>query len=433
LKALILNGASDLRDTAGVVEDAFARQLSARGYAVVRHDLASLAIPECKGDFGCWTVTPGVCVQAGPHRDVARDLIQSDLVVWLTPLTFGGYSSALKRQLDHCIPLITPWFTTLEGETHHEPRYERFPDVLAVGFVERKEPEAARVFERLVSRNALNMHTRHFLSPVITRAELADAEAHVGSWLDELRTSSPPHVDGEPLDLSPRQDLPAERPRSALLVVGSPRGSASVSAAIAKHLATLLAERGVLVTTEHIHGRPPRTNLELDDPGGRREADLLALATPLYVDSLPAPVTALFETLARSRCLAASSRPRFLAILNCGFPESVHNDTALAICRQFAGQAKLNWIGGLGIGGGGMFAGKPLAQLGGRAQGLARALALTADAVAQGRVVPDEARRLVGKLPIPSWLYRFFGDWGFRQEAKKHGVRARIGARPYAA
>jgi len=418
---------------ATAVEAALVSQLSARGYAVACHDLTSLTIPDCKGDFGCWTATPGICVQPGPHCDVARDLIRSDLVVWLTPVTFGGYSSALKRLLDHCVPLITPWFTTVQSETHHEPRYERFPDVLAIGLAEQKEPESIRVFERLVRRNALNMHTRHFLSPVIGRDELPDVEARAASWLDSLAASFAPQVGGEPLDLSPRMDLPAEKPKSALLLVGSPRGSASVSASLAEHLGLLLAERGIAVTTEHIDSRSTRTDLGIHDPGGLRQADLLVLTTPLYVDSLPAPVTAFLETLAQQRALATPSRARFLAIVNCGFPEAVHNDTALAICRQFASDAGLAWVGGLGLGAGGMFAGKPLAQLGGRARALTQALSLTADAVADGRVVPEEARRLIAKLPIPRWLYRFFGDWGFRQEAKKHGVRSRIGARPYAA
>jgi hypothetical protein len=78
-----------------------------------------------------------------------------------------------------------------------------------------------------------------------------------------------------------------------------------------------------------------------------------------------------------------------------------------------------------------MLAGKPLAELGGRAHSVTRALALTADAIAQGGVVPEEARRLVGKLPIPGWLYRFMADWGFRQAARRHGARSRVGARPY--
>jgi multimeric flavodoxin WrbA len=109
MKALILNGAVALRDMADAVDAALAPRLGALGYEIARRDLAALEVPHCNGDFGCWTLTPGVCVQRGPHRDVARDMIQSDLVVWLTPVTFGGYSSALKRHLDHCIPLISPW------------------------------------------------------------------------------------------------------------------------------------------------------------------------------------------------------------------------------------------------------------------------------------------------------------------------------------
>jgi NAD(P)H-dependent FMN reductase len=433
MKALILNGAAALRDMGRAVEAALVPELAARGYAVAGHDLTSLGIPECKGDFGCWMVTPGVCVQPGPHRDIARDIIRSDLVAWLTPVTFGGYSSALKRQLDHCIPLISPRFTTVDGETHHEPRYERFPSVLAVGLMERTEATAVRVFERLVRRNVLNMYAPHFGSSVLTRGEVPQLASRVATWLDALSTSQPPRAAAAPLELDARHDLPLAAPRRALLLVGSPRGSDSVSAALAAHLALLLAERGLKVGTEWVHGCL-RSDPELRALGaGLREADVVALATPLYVDSLPGPVTEALEILARGRSAAAASRPRFLAMVNCGFPEAVHTDTALAICRLFAEQAGFDWIGGLGLGGGGMLAGKPLAELGGRARPVTRALALTANAIAQGRVVPEEAQRLVRSLPIPAWLYRLIGDWGFRRAAKKHGTRARQRDRPYAA
>lgn len=433
MKALVLNGAVALRGMAQAVDDALTPHLEARGYAVARHDLTSLEIPDCRGDFGCWTVTPGVCVHAGPHRDVARDLIRSDLAVWLTPVTFGGYSSAFKRQLDHCIPLISPRFTTVDGETHHETRYERFPSVLAVGLMERRDVEAGRVFERLVQRNVLNMYAPHFGCPVLTRSELPPLASRVSRWLDELATSPSPPVRAEPLDLRAREDLPEEAPRRALLLVGSPRGDASVSATILVHLATLLAERGLSVTTERIHGGSPG-DPELRGLEGRvAEADVVVLATPLYVDSLPGPVTAALEILARQRESGSSSRPRFLALVNCGFPEAVHNDTALAICRLFAKQAHLEWIGGLGIGGGGMLAGRPLAEQGARARTVTRALALAAEAIARGRVVPEEARALVAKPPIPRWLYRAIASWGFRQEARRYGTLARQGARPYAA
>jgi len=433
VKALILNGANALWERAGTVDAALAARLSARGYDITRYDLAAFEIPECKGDFGCWTVTPGVCVQPGPHRQVARDFIQSGLVVWLTPVTFGGYSSVLKRQLDHCVPLISPHFATVDGETHHEPRYEFFPSVLAVGLLEEPDPPAARVFERLVRRNVLNMHAPHFASPVLTRAELPELSARVGRWLDELSASRRPSTAAEPLELGVRPDLPVAPPRRALLLVGSPRGSASTSAGIASHLEGLLREQGLTVSTAWIH-KSLREDPELRSLAGEvRGADVVVLVTPLYVDSLPAAVTEALEVLARQGASGVSARPRFSAIVNCGFPEAVHTDTALAICRLWSRDAELDWIGGLGIGAGGMLAGKPLAELGGRARIVTRALSLSASAIARGGIIPEEAQRLARTLTVPTWLYRFFGEWGFRQEAKKHGTRARLGDRPYAA
>jgi hypothetical protein len=309
----------------------------------------------------------------------------------------------------------------------------RFPSVLAVGLMDRLDAAATHVFERLVRRNVLNMYAPRFASPVLTRQKMPRLATWVASWLDDLAASAPPRAAAEPLDLAARPDLPRLTPRRALVLVGSPRGNASVSAALATHLGALLSERGLAVTTASIH-KSLRT-----DPGllglaaAVKEADVVALASPLYVDSLPGPVIEAFEVLARERAAAVSSRPRFLAMVNCGFPEAVHTDTALAICRLFAEEAGLEWIGGLGIGGGGMLAGKPLGELGGRARAVTRALALTANAVAQGRIVPEDAQKLVRTPSIPAWLYRFFADRSFSQEAKKYGTRGRIGDRPYAA
>jgi NAD(P)H-dependent FMN reductase len=430
MKALILNGAVASRDMADAAEAALSPELSARGYQIARHDLTALDVPDCKGDFGCWTVTPGICVQPGPHRDVVRDIVRSDLVVSLTPITFGGYSSALKRQLDHCIPLISPWFTKVDGETHHLPRYERFPAWLTVGLLELAQPAAAAVFERLVRRNVLNIHAPKFASPCLTREELPRLPLLAARWLDDLESSERPRAAAEPLDLSARPGLPVAPAKRALLLVGSPRGGVSVSGAIAAHLGALLKDRGLLVTTERIQGCL-REDAELHRLAAAFwDADVVALATPLYVDSLPGPVTRALEVLAERRAALGPPRPRFLAIVNSGFPEAVHNDTALAICRLFAAAAALDWVGGLAIGGGGMLAGKPLAQGGGRAARVVRALASTADAIAAGLPIPPQAQRV--EVPLPAWLYRFLADLTFRQEGRKRGTLSRMGARPYA-
>ncbi|MCK4899409.1 MAG: hypothetical protein KAS38_11555 [Anaerolineales bacterium] len=63
-----------------------------------------------------------------------------DLMVYLTPITFGGYSSALKRMVDHQIQNVLPFFARVSSETHHRKRYKKYPDLLAVGWMD--EPDA---------------------------------------------------------------------------------------------------------------------------------------------------------------------------------------------------------------------------------------------------------------------------------------------------
>ncbi len=183
-------------------------------------DLTALEVPDCKGDFGRWTVTPGVCVQAGQHREVAREFIQSGVAVWISPVTFGGYSSALKRHLDHFLPLIPPWFKDIGGETHHPARYARRPRLLVLCVAASGDPAATAVFERVVRRNAMNLHVP------VAFAVMSDGDR---PRLEALVRAGAPTVVADPLDLDPVPGLAAVRPRRALLLVGSPRGDVSAS------------------------------------------------------------------------------------------------------------------------------------------------------------------------------------------------------------
>jgi hypothetical protein len=73
-------------------------------------------------------------------------------------------------------------------------------------------------------------------------------------------------------------------------------------------------------------------------------ADLVVLAFPLYVDTLPAPVIALLESLTARRAVLPPST-RFAALVNCGFPErtttrmpwrSAPNFPARLVCAGWA-------------------------------------------------------------------------------------------------
>jgi len=160
-------------------------------------------------------------------------------------------------------------------------------------------------------------------------------------------------------------------------------------------------------------------------------SDLVLLAFPLYVDSLPAPVIEVLERIALHRH-GKITQQRFAAIANCGFPEAHYNATALAICATFAQQAGFKWAGSLALGAGeGLVHGVPLNEMDGRSTPLKQALNLAADALAKGQAIPKTAQKLWDKSFIPGWLYRSMGRFGWKQQSKKYGAEKMLKRQPY--
>jgi hypothetical protein len=162
------------------------------------------------------------------------------------------------------------------------------------------------------------------------------------------------------------------------------------------------------------------------------DADLVTLAFPLYVDSLPAPVISTLEKIAIYRNSTQVKHPQlFIAMANCGFPESQHNKTALAICEIFANQTGFNWGGSLSLGGGGIVDGGEISTLGGRVAYIKKSLDLTAQSLIKGEIIPDQAKLLMSKPMIPTWLYRLIGSLGWFAQARNFGVLNQLRRKPY--
>jgi len=158
------------------------------------------------------------------------------------------------------------------------------------------------------------------------------------------------------------------------------------------------------------------------------EADAVAIVAPLYVDSVPAELTAALERLVKAR----PRRPgRLCAVVNCGFAEPLQNDVALDIYRLFARDAGLQWAGGLAIGGGGMFGGKPLKEQGGKARHVTTAFDQAIAALDAGQDIPESATTGIRTQAIPAWAYFSVANLGMLIGAAKNGNLFKIGARPY--
>jgi len=215
--------------------------------------------------------------------------------------------------------------------------------------------------------------------------------------------------------------------KNALLLVGSPKGERSTSASLGAYLMDRLGERGIDTSRVYLaRGGPGEGGLAETVYG----ADLVVLAFPLYVDSQPRLVARAMEEIYSRRNPAAKGG--LLAVVNCGFPEALHADTALAICRQFARACGFRWLGGLALGMGAAIGPRPLRTTGGMGRLVRKALDMTAHAVAEGGDIPQEAALLMRRPMMPQAVYTWTGNRGWNAAARRRGVLERIRDRPYA-
>lgn len=119
-------------------------------------DVSKLQIQPCQGCFHCWTKTPGSCILNDDGNTVAHEFINSDTVILLSRLSFGGYDGQLKCAVDRLIPLVLPFFRKYQGETHHTKRYDTYPNLISIGILKNPDEKKEGLFKRLLERNALN-------------------------------------------------------------------------------------------------------------------------------------------------------------------------------------------------------------------------------------------------------------------------------------
>lgn len=215
----------------------------------------------------------------------------------------------------------------------------------------------------------------------------------------------------------------------ALLLVGSLRRPRSSSQALGSHLLAQLAARGWETETQLLKPALWKGVGSTELLAAVNRSDLLVLAFPLYVDSLPALVIRALETIALHR--SAQEDPRQLglvAVVNCGFPEAHQNDTALAICRQFAREARIQWMGGLAMGAGGVVNGQSIERP--VLRSVARGLELAADSLSQGKPVPQDAVEMVARPAMSRWIYTNIAQLSWWLMGLRNGVAHRMKQRP---
>ncbi len=171
MKTVILDGCAADAAIGQRIRTALLNELAARNHDAQVFTLRDTKIGNCAGDFFCWVRSPGVCNTDDDNRVIAAAIVGAGLLIYLTPIAFGGYSATLTRAVDHQIQNMSPFFTMLNGETHHARRHDHYADFLVIGWQPAPNPARMDAADGLL-----------LASPVY----VDDLSGVVKTWIDRL-------------------------------------------------------------------------------------------------------------------------------------------------------------------------------------------------------------------------------------------------------
>jgi len=91
-------------------------------------DLSDKSLHQCIGCWTCWLKTPGRCAFKDLN-EFYEGYLSADRVTFYVLVSQGFVTSNMKALIDRMIPFVLPSISWATGESLHEPRYTRYPEV----------------------------------------------------------------------------------------------------------------------------------------------------------------------------------------------------------------------------------------------------------------------------------------------------------------
>lgn len=125
----------------------------------------------------CWLKNTGFCVMDDSLKHAGALIGQSDPLIIINRLCYGGYSPGVKAVLDRAIGVSLPFFTWRGGQTHHIGRYPQRKLLRVLFYGDSTESERQTATE-LAERNRLNLgyktaETLFFQNPAQIRGAIS--------------------------------------------------------------------------------------------------------------------------------------------------------------------------------------------------------------------------------------------------------------------
>jgi multimeric flavodoxin WrbA len=302
--------------------------LAAQGHTVTRLDLRDMTLRYCVGCWGCWVKTPGECISRDASLDMDRTIINSDFLLWASPLKMGFPTELLKRGLDKHLPLIHPYMEVVQGEAHHLKRYGRYP---RVGLLLEKESTTdardLQIVTDIHCRTALNLKSR--LEFALTTDSPVDEVAHriISPAADRLSL---------PKGMTATSGMTVAPPKRLALFNGSPRGRKGNTPIFLNQIAEGFGGANEMHHLIRIHETEQMVKAFAN-------AECVIFGFPLYTDSMPGVVKHFIEAL--EPLTRRETNPPIGFVVQSGFPEGLHSRYIERYLEKLAARLNSPYLG----------------------------------------------------------------------------------------
>lgn len=274
--------------------------------------LEKQSIQSCVGCWTCWLKTPGRCVMKDHMSESYVDYVNSETVILLLDVAQGFINYQAKAFLDRTIPHYMPYIEIINGECHHEARYNHYPDMVFYYDVDGLTIQENRVIEDYLCRTAYHFKSKGYRMIMDDKLRLKSLDFR------KIKKYAPNLMETEPMG-------------KLIIYNGSPRRNGSNSA---KVLNKAVAQMGSKI---EIRDLKMQSNWDEWADSFSNEKNVMFFM-PLYVHSMPSHVMNFIEKL-------KVSEGNISFFVQSGFPESSQSYYLEAYFEQLASRLGRKYIG----------------------------------------------------------------------------------------
>ncbi len=313
MKIVILDGQLDTTPKSySSYMNTLKKELENQGHSLSHHVLKNKDLHHCIGCWDCWVKTPGQCVFDDASREMNREIINADFLLFATPLVMGFASYELKRKMDRIIPLIHPYITMVQNESHHRSRYEKYPILgLLMQPAAGDNDEEAYITSQMFARTALNFKSR--LAFAVTMDESPTHVANRFANLDHQHYHFNRNI--------PQAERAQVGALNQLVVFnGSPRGRKGNTPILLEQFARGF-QHAPDRSVETYHLSKTRDISRFVD--AFQNAQCVIIGFPLYTDAMPGIVKEFIDAL--EPLVGRKNNPPMAFLVQSGFGEDHHS------------------------------------------------------------------------------------------------------------